>query len=177
VTVIDCAADTVVATVVAGDGPTALSYNPYDNLVYCANLGSDDITIIDGTGLGVIATVPVGKSPIDLCYGEPLNKVFCANALGSSISVLTGFIGIAEHRSPASSAALPIATIICRVLCLPPASGVEREASSVLLDISGRKVLDLHPGANDVRSLAPGVYFVREAQAQAQAVRKVIITR
>jgi len=50
---------------------------------------------------------------------------------------------------------------------------------AVLLDASGRKVLDLHPGANDVRALAPGVYFVREAQAQAQAraVRKVIKLR
>ena len=28
--------------------------------------------------------------------------------------------------------------------------------------------MDLKPGANDVRALAPGVYFVREAQAQAQ---------
>jgi hypothetical protein len=39
-------------------------------------------------------------------------------------------------------------------------------------------VLDLHLGANDVRALAPGVYFVREvqAQAQAQAVRKIVLT-
>jgi hypothetical protein len=37
----------------------------------------------------------------------------------------------------------------------------------VLLDISGRKELDLKPGPNEVR--APGVHFVREAQAQAQA--------
>jgi hypothetical protein len=46
------------------------------------------------------------------------------------------------------------------------------------MDASGRKVLDLRAGANDVRALAPGVYFVREAQApaQAQAVRKVILT-
>jgi hypothetical protein len=54
---------------------------------------------------------------------------------------------------------------------------VKRGASSVLLDISGRKVQDLKPGANDVRTLAPGVYFVREAQAQARVVRKVVITR
>jgi hypothetical protein len=47
----------------------------------------------------------------------------------------------------------------------------------MLLDVSGRKVLDLRPGANDVRALAPGVYFVREAQAQAQAIRKVVVTR
>ena len=50
---------------------------------------------------------------------------------------------------------------------------------AALPDVSGRKVLDLHPGANDLRALAPGVYFVREAQAQAQAqaIRKVVVTR
>jgi hypothetical protein len=42
-----------------------------------------------------------------------------------------------------------------------------------LLDISGRKVSELHSGVNDMRALAPGVYFVREAQA----VRKVVVTR
>jgi hypothetical protein len=38
-------------------------------------------------------------------------------------------------------------------------------------------VLDLKPGANDVSHVAPGVYFIHEAQAQAQAqaVAKVII--
>jgi hypothetical protein len=49
-----------------------------------------------------------------------------------------------------------------------------------LLDISGRQVLDLKPGANDVRALAPGVYFVRELSAASpkpQAVRKVVVTR
>jgi hypothetical protein len=73
------------------------------------------------------------------------------------------------------------ATIIRGVLFLPLASGVERVASSVLLDISGRKVLDLKPGANDVRALAPGVYFVREepqaASHKPQAFRKVVVTR
>jgi hypothetical protein len=37
--------------------------------------------------------------------------------------------------------------------------------------------MELRSGANDVRALAPGVYFVREAQAQAQVVRKVVVTR
>ncbi len=50
-----------------------------------------------------------------------------------------------------------------------------------LLDISGRKVMNLMPGANDVGRLAPGVYFVRaEPQAASlkpQAVRKVVVTR
>jgi hypothetical protein len=51
------------------------------------------------------------------------------------------------------------------------------EYGAQLLDISGRKVLDLKSGANDVSGLSPGVYFVRKAQAQAQAVGKVLIAR
>jgi hypothetical protein len=44
---------------------------------------------------------------------------------------------------------------------------------AVLLDACGRKVLDLKPGANDVRALAPGVYFVRESPA----IRRVTVLR
>jgi hypothetical protein len=71
-------------------------------------------------------------------------------------------------------------TIVRGVLFLPEAASGKLQTAS-LLDISGRKVLDLRPGANDVRALAPGVYFVRE-EAQAagsmpQAVRKVVVTR
>ena len=68
-------------------------------------------------------------------------------------------------------------TIVHGVLFLP--RSLDPSIPSALLDISGRKVLDLTPGANDVSRLSPGVYFVREtqAQAQAQAVSKVVVTR
>jgi hypothetical protein len=60
-------------------------------------------------------------------------------------------------------------------------SVVGRGVRDALVDCAGRKVADLDPGPNDVSQLAPGVYFVREAQAQAQAqaqaVRKVVITK
>jgi hypothetical protein len=66
------------------------------------------------------------------------------------------------------------ATIVRSVLLLPDAVGGEWLAGRArLLDISGRKVADLHPGANDVRRLSPGVYFVREPSA----VNKVAVTR
>jgi hypothetical protein len=74
------------------------------------------------------------------------------------------------------------ATVVRNVLFLE-ARGEWRRASGVLLDISGRKVLDLHPGPNDVSRLAPGVYFVRSEpsavsrQPSAAAVRKVVIAR
>ena len=70
------------------------------------------------------------------------------------------------------------ATMVHNVLFLQEATSPKLQASS-LLDIGGRKIMDLRTGANDVRALAPGVYFVREAQAQAQAqaVRKIVVTR
>ncbi len=50
-----------------------------------------------------------------------------------------------------------------------------------LLDASGRKVMGLALGLNDVRHLAPGVYFVRSEQSavgrQRSAVRKVVVAR
>jgi len=49
-------------------------------------------------------------------------------------------------------------------------------ARGVLLLGAGRKVLDLRPGANDVSSLAPGVYFVRAAP-RAMRVHRVVVTR
>jgi hypothetical protein len=78
----------------------------------------------------------------------------------------------------------PEGTIVRGVLWLPKATDCESQPAC-LLDISGRKVLDLRPGANDVSRLAPGVYFVREARAQAQAqagsrpqvVRKIVLTK
>ena len=86
--------------------------------------------------------------------------------------------GIAEQPLQVHVGTQPFATMFRNVLLLPEATIPKPQAAS-LLDISGRKVMDLHPGANDVRALAPGVYFVKEAQAQAQAqaVRKVVVTR
>jgi hypothetical protein len=81
----------------------------------------------------------------------------------------------AEVRTPNRGA-----TVIRGVLFLPEASSHKPQAAS-LIDISGRKVLDLHPGANDVSRPAPGVYFVRSEPSavsrEPSAVTKVIITR
>jgi hypothetical protein len=78
-----------------------------------------------------------------------------------------------EEQSAAAPAARPAATIVRNVLFLPVASG--SEATGWLLDAAGRKVMELRPGANDVRSLAPGVYFLRGPQAV--TVHKVIVTK
>jgi len=91
--------------------------------------------------------------------------------------------GVSESRKPQASSRKLGPSIVRSLLVLPQMgavpSGTVPTFGPSLLDAAGRQVLDLRPGANDVRALAPGVYFVREAQAQAQAqaVRKVVVTR
>jgi hypothetical protein len=85
--------------------------------------------------------------------------------------------GVAETPNAEVRAAKSGPTVVGGVLVLGAVGGRQNaEYRAGLLDISGRKVMNLKPGANDVRALAPGVYFVREAQAQAQAIRKVVLT-
>ncbi|UCG43941.1 MAG: hypothetical protein JSU73_04840 [candidate division WOR-3 bacterium] len=53
----------------------------------------------------------------------------------------------------------------------------------VLLDATGRRVMDLEPGENDIRHVAPGVYFVAPsprsspARGEEAAVRKIVIQK
>jgi hypothetical protein len=108
---------------------------------------------------------------------DSLGATLASDASYRNFTIDSVFTGVAENRVKPGTAR-PAPTIVRGVMFLPEASGHKPQAAS-LMDISGRKVVDLRPGANDVRALAPGVYFVREAQAQAQAqaVRKIVITR
>jgi hypothetical protein len=76
-----------------------------------------------------------------------------------------GNAGVEERQIPDAGRVTPEATIIRGALFLP--------ASSALLDLSGHKVMGLTPGANDVSSIAPGVYFVRTASG----VYKVVLAK
>jgi hypothetical protein len=86
-----------------------------------------------------------------------------------------------EEQPPIPPTVQPIATIVRNLMFLP--RSLDPSISSCLLDISGRKVLDLHAGANDVSRLSPGVYFVRaeplavSRKPSAVTVHKVILTR
>jgi hypothetical protein len=82
---------------------------------------------------------------------------------------------------------LPIATSVAaqptlvRGVLELPLTAYRSPLTTSLLDISGRKVMTVHSGANDVSPLAPGVYFVREEPSavsrQPLAIRKVILTK
>jgi YVTN family beta-propeller protein len=179
----------------AGIKPSALCYNPSDNKVYCANNGGSSVTVIDGATNRVVGTIGVGAGPIALAWNPAQNRVYVANHDGLSISVLRdSILGVVDALKPQALGSKPLPTIIRGILFLPPVENGDSPTErlrparrgtvpifrAALLDVSGRKVLDLHPGANDVRALAPGVYFVRQASSvehQASSVTKVVVTR
>ena len=81
-------------------------------------------------------------------------------------------LGVSSHK--------PLPTIIRGVLYLPRDMTEirsvipDRVPRPVLLDATGRMVLDLHPGANNVSRLAPGVYFYRLVAGENTATRKMV---
>ena len=89
--------------------------------------------------------------------------------------------GIEESPGPQATSHKLEPTIIRGVFDLQPAI-YNLQSEIVLLSVDGRKVLDLHPGANDVRALASGVYFVTQQGSWGQGfedprVTKVVVTK
>jgi len=133
---------------------------------------------------GTLAAPPLVPSRLVYSPGAPASGSGVVYARAGASSLPEGLYfdapwitnAVAEQRGQGRSGAAQAATVVRGVLKTEDRrqnTGYRAE----LLDASGRKVMDLQPGANDVGRLSPGVYFVRDAQAQAQAVRRLIILR
>jgi YVTN family beta-propeller protein len=183
VPIIDPATDSQVGAVMAGPSPAPPCDNGRygeANRVYCADVYDNRVQVVSGTADTIIRSIAVGENPAALAWNPAHSWMYVA--CGSGVTVLrdTLLVGIEESSKPQATSRKPEATIARGLLVLGAADSRQNtEYRAELLDVSGRKVLDLKPGANDVRALAPGVYFIREAQAQAQAqaIRKVVVTR
>jgi hypothetical protein len=116
---------------------------------------------------------------------DSLGATVMSDASYRDFIIDTVFVGVSEGRLEPGTAARSEPTVIRGVLFLPPdmteaAAVSDRVPRIALLDISGRKVMDLKPGANDVSALAPGIYFLRRASGvmrDGSCVSKVIVTR
>ncbi len=82
--------------------------------------------------------------------------------------------GLEERSTPHDSRRTPATTVVRGSFYLAPGASTS-SSPGCLLDAAGKPVMELHSGANDVSSLAPGVYFVRRTQAQ--AISKVTVLR
>jgi hypothetical protein len=77
--------------------------------------------------------------------------------------------GIAERKTKSVQMDPVPATIVRGEIWM------QRREGGVLLDITGRKVMDLEPGLNGIRHVAPGVYFVRRDESN--STTKVVVQR
>jgi YVTN family beta-propeller protein len=183
VTVIDAWADTVLASVPVGYGPAAVCYDSLHGKAYCANRWDRDVSVIDGTTFAVLKTIPVDFQPSSFAANPAYSRIYVA-ASENRIAVLRDTSTAVQEVAQADLRDRPSPSIIRSVLRIgnrTQNTGYRGE----LLDASGRKVLDLHPGVNDVSHLAAGIYFVREAfgvtrhassiERQESSVTKVVI--
>ncbi len=85
-------------------------------------------------------------------------------------TLVSFFQGIAGHGTGTPFHSVPLVSVSHGVLMLGGTGRAE------FVDITGRTVADLHPGENDIRHLAPGVYFLRSAGGgERRAVSKVVV--
>jgi hypothetical protein len=87
--------------------------------------------------------------------------------------LLYGWTGINENPGLRAARFRPVATIARHTLVIPP-SWTSTHYS--LLTVDGRRAMDLSPGANDVRHLAPGVYCVWREPA-AGGISRFVLSR
>jgi hypothetical protein len=167
--VFDCARDTIVDTVAAGFSYSGLMDDRNDKLYL--KYGA----VVDCRYDSVVTRLD-SISPRSMAWDAIDNRVFQATT--SRLYVYRDDpYGIASE--PVEMREQRHATIIRGVLFLPKMGTVPSGTVPIfgpsLLDISGRKVLDLVPGRNDVRALPAGVYFVRQAPSSRST--KVVIQK
>lgn len=173
VTVIDCASLRVAASVPVAYYPTELLLDSVANKVYCLHEYEDIVTAIDGRTNNIVTTVPVRPYCGGMAWSYATRRLFVSHPVYSLLSVVTDTAHVGIAGEPVS-AARTMPTVVRGVLnCQLPVSGCRWPM--VLLDAAGRKVMELQPGANDVRHLAPGVYFVRSVTGAAPA--RVLVVR
>lgn len=81
---------------------------------------------------------------------------------------------LAEPQEAQRPAGLSLPTVLRGVLNLQSAN-CNLRSKTTLLDASGRKVTELQAGANDVRQLAPGVYFVQTTEGSRLAASAKVV--
>jgi DNA-binding beta-propeller fold protein YncE len=161
--IVDAVADTVSACSdeIGGVWPGPICFDSLRGKVYLRDSRDDSVAILSERAdtvllrVGVVVAHPAAYMCMSW-FPESGRVYVSGNAPAISVIRDTSFPGVAECPMSNASRTTLDATIL---RCLP--------VGSAAFDAMGRRV-----------SLAkPGVYFVSEAQAQAQAVRKVVITR
>jgi DNA-binding beta-propeller fold protein YncE len=174
VAIVGCAGDSQLSFVAAGPRPGRLLYHPASNKVYCVTgLQLGELTALDGETDSVVGRVFIGK-PIRGLAANPRGNYLYACAYLGGVAVISDTTRVGLSASRGTGLTSPVRPALVRGALL-----IAEQAGATLLDIAGRRVMELKPGENDVRGVAPGVYFVSGPETEdgrpRTAVRKVVI--
>jgi len=144
------------------------------NFVYGAALADSALLVIDARGDSAIATVRLPPSMAaeknSLALNRATNRIYVAQydyyRYGDEIPVIRDsmLVGLGDLASEKQIPGIG-PTVVRR------GTAMRILVASELWDAMGRRTAVLRVGLNDLGYLAPGVYFIREAHAQAQAQR------
>ncbi|MEO0077950.1 MAG: hypothetical protein ABIK86_03010 [candidate division WOR-3 bacterium] len=150
-----------------------MAYDTVSERLYgvCRRYPVTKLIVIDGRGDSIVSGPAVDSSFGTMLWDQQRRRLYLSYLNRSMLAVVTDTAHVGLPGEPGLTTRPP--TIVRGVLHLE-AGGEERKGHGALLDATGRKVMDLQPGANDVRHLAPGVYFVRQ---EPRYVTKVVLQR
>jgi DNA-binding beta-propeller fold protein YncE len=188
VLVVDAAVHQVRATLPVADYPADMTHLDSSGRVYvCHNRSgrlTRRVTVIEGDS--VVAVFDLRRSPVGVVPDNVRGKAYVLSWESSCITVINDHLAATEEvGGGASRPAKTGATVVRGVLSLPRdmtefgSANSDRVPRPALLDVAGRKVLDLTSGPNDVRHLPAGVYFLsgRMANGEWRVANKVVIQR
>ncbi len=146
--------------------PIGLKVDTSAGLVFCQH--PDLLTVIDGKSNSIVATVPHRAREWAPVVNPNFPRFYVLDTTTAGIAVWRRqVIGMEEVEPRCQGAERAIPTVVRAFLILPEKEG-GMEAGFALFDISGRRVLELKPGVNDVRRLPAGLYLICEKTPDAE---------
>jgi len=98
VSVIDTAANAVVATIPVGLLPRGIAITPDGTRAYVMDLGDNTASVLDTATNAVVATIPVGKAPFGVAITPASHVVTFASGTGTRVYKFNHiFLGLAEN--------------------------------------------------------------------------------
>jgi YVTN family beta-propeller protein len=77
-----------IATILVGELPTGIAYNPKNNYIYVADSGSNTVSVIDTRSNKQINPILVGELPTGIAYNPKNNYIYLTNSGSNTVSVI-----------------------------------------------------------------------------------------
>lgn len=89
-TVVNTATNAVVARIPTSVRPWGIAYDSQNQLLYVADLLSNNVSVISGSSNSVVATIPVGNWPMQVTFDPVNGDIYVTNTASSNVSVISG---------------------------------------------------------------------------------------